>query len=75
MGQCRDKYKAWVENLIKLASLQTSFVTMDEALKVRCAAADAVRAAVRPDGRVSRLDSVALGECAGIGALRVVVVA
>lgn len=35
MGQCRDKYKAWVENLIKLASLQTSFVTMDEALKVR----------------------------------------
>lgn len=35
VGQCRDKYKAWVENLIKLASLQTSFVTMDEALKVR----------------------------------------
>lgn len=35
MGQCREKYKAWVENLIKLASLQTSFVTMDEALKVR----------------------------------------
>ncbi|CAN0379231.1 unnamed protein product, partial [Ectocarpus fasciculatus] len=34
VGQCRDKYKAWVENLIKLASLQTSFVTMDEALKV-----------------------------------------
>ena len=35
VGQCRDKYKQWVENLIKLASLQTSFVTMDEALKVR----------------------------------------
>lgn len=34
MGQCREKYKVWVENLIKLASLQTSFVTMDEALKV-----------------------------------------
>lgn len=34
VGQCRDKYKQWVENLIKLASLQTSFVTMDEALKV-----------------------------------------
>ncbi|CAM9707296.1 unnamed protein product, partial [Hapterophycus canaliculatus] len=34
VGQCREKYKAWVENLIKLASLQTSFVTMDEALKV-----------------------------------------
>jgi V-type H+-transporting ATPase subunit D len=31
---CRDKYKQWVENLVKLASLQTSFVTMDEALKV-----------------------------------------
>ena len=35
VGQCREKYKQWVENLIKLASLQTSFVTMDEALKVR----------------------------------------
>lgn len=35
VGQCREKYKLWVENLIKLASLQTSFVTMDEALKVR----------------------------------------
>lgn len=35
VGQCREKYKMWVENLIKLASLQTSFVTMDEALKVR----------------------------------------
>ncbi|CAM9307206.1 unnamed protein product [Sphacelaria rigidula] len=34
VGQCREKYKVWVENLIKLASLQTSFVTMDEALKV-----------------------------------------
>lgn len=34
VGQCREKYKQWVENLVKLASLQTSFVTMDEALKV-----------------------------------------
>ncbi|CAM9382643.1 unnamed protein product [Discosporangium mesarthrocarpum] len=34
VGQCRDKYSQWVENLVKLASLQTSFVTMDEALKV-----------------------------------------
>jgi V-type H+-transporting ATPase subunit D len=32
--QCRQSYKKWVENLVKLASLQTSFVTMDEALKV-----------------------------------------
>mmetsp|Transcript_6384 Transcript_6384/g.9571 ORF Transcript_6384/g.9571 Transcript_6384/m.9571 type:complete len:247 (+) Transcript_6384:109-849(+) len=31
---CRNKYHQWVENLVKLASLQTSFVTMDEALKV-----------------------------------------
>jgi V-type H+-transporting ATPase subunit D len=31
---CRNKYKQWIENLVKLASLQTSFVTMDEALKV-----------------------------------------
>ncbi|CAN0390294.1 unnamed protein product, partial [Phaeothamnion confervicola] len=31
---CRDRYKQWVENLVKLASLQTSFVAMDEALKV-----------------------------------------
>lgn len=36
VSQCREKYKQWVENLIKLASLQTSFVTMDEALKVGC---------------------------------------
>lgn len=36
VAQCREKYKQWVENLIKLASLQTSFVTMDEALKVGC---------------------------------------
>ncbi|CAM9165270.1 unnamed protein product, partial [Chrysoparadoxa australica] len=31
---CRAKFRQWVENLVKLASLQTSFVTMDEALKV-----------------------------------------
>ncbi|KAG5181391.1 ATP synthase subunit D-domain-containing protein [Tribonema minus] len=34
VAQCREKYKQWVENLVKLASLQTSFITMDEALKV-----------------------------------------
>jgi V-type H+-transporting ATPase subunit D len=30
----REKYSALLQNLIKLASLQTSFVTLDEALKV-----------------------------------------
>lgn len=30
----REKYTALLQNLIKLASLQTSFVTLDEALKV-----------------------------------------
>ena len=31
---CRDNFAAYLESLIKLASLQTSFVAMDEALKV-----------------------------------------
>ena len=31
---CRDKFTQLLEMMIKLASLQTSFVTMDEALKV-----------------------------------------
>lgn len=30
----REKYTALLQNLIKLASLQTSFVTLDEAMKV-----------------------------------------
>ena len=30
----REKYSALLQNLIKLASLQTSFVTLDEAMKV-----------------------------------------
>lgn len=32
--QCREKFGALLKILIKLASLQTSFITMDEALKV-----------------------------------------
>lgn len=32
--QVRDKYTDLLQNLIKLASLQTSFVTLDEAMKV-----------------------------------------
>ena len=31
---CREKYGEYLKALIKLASLQTSFVAMDEALKV-----------------------------------------
>ncbi len=31
---CREKYGEYLKSLIKLASLQTSFVAMDEALKV-----------------------------------------
>lgn len=31
---CRDKFSEYLKALIKLASLQTSFVTLDEALKV-----------------------------------------
>jgi V-type H+-transporting ATPase subunit D len=32
---CREKFGVFLTNLVKLASLQTSFVTLDEALKVR----------------------------------------
>lgn len=32
--ECRDKFTALLALLVKLASLQTSFITMDEALKV-----------------------------------------
>lgn len=31
---CRDKFGEYLKALIKLASLQTSFIAMDEALKV-----------------------------------------
>ena len=31
---CREKYGEYLKALVKLASLQTSFVAMDEALKV-----------------------------------------
>jgi V-type H+-transporting ATPase subunit D len=34
IAQVREKFTAFTEMLIKLASLQTSFVTLDEALKV-----------------------------------------
>ena len=34
IANCRDKFGEYLEVLIKLASLQTSFITMDEALKV-----------------------------------------
>ena len=34
IGECRARFGALLEILVKLASLQTSFVTMDEALKV-----------------------------------------
>ena len=34
VGLCREKYGEYLTALIKLASLQTSFVAMDEALKI-----------------------------------------
>ena len=34
IGACREKFGEYLKALIKLASLQTSFVTLDEALKV-----------------------------------------
>lgn len=34
IANCRDKFTEYLNVLIKLASLQTSFITMDEALKV-----------------------------------------
>jgi len=34
ISNCKDKFSEYLEVLIKLASLQTSFITMDEALKV-----------------------------------------
>lgn len=34
IGECREKFMSLLTLLVKLASLQTSFLTMDEALKV-----------------------------------------
>jgi len=34
IANCRDKFTEFLESLIRLASLQTSFLTLDEALKV-----------------------------------------
>jgi V-type H+-transporting ATPase subunit D len=34
IANCRAKYSSYLESLIKIASLQTSFVAMDEALKI-----------------------------------------
>lgn len=34
ISACKDKFAEYLQALIKLASLQTSFVTLDEALKV-----------------------------------------
>lgn len=34
IANCKDKFGEFMKALIKLASLQTSFITMDEALKV-----------------------------------------
>ncbi len=34
IGVCREKFAEYLKALIKLASLQTSFVTLDEALKI-----------------------------------------
>ncbi len=31
---CKEKFSVFLTNLVKLASLQTSFITLDEALKV-----------------------------------------
>lgn len=34
INNCKEKFGEYLKSLIKLASLQTSFITMDEALKV-----------------------------------------
>jgi V-type H+-transporting ATPase subunit D len=34
INNCKEKFSDYLKALIKLASLQTSFITMDEALKV-----------------------------------------
>lgn len=34
INMCKDKFSEYLKNLIKLASLQTSFLTLDEALKI-----------------------------------------
>jgi V-type H+-transporting ATPase subunit D len=34
IAACKEKFNEYLKALVKLASLQTSFITMDEALKV-----------------------------------------
>ncbi len=34
ISNCKEKFSDYLKSLVKLASLQTSFITMDEALKV-----------------------------------------
>lgn len=40
---CKEKFSVFLTNLVRLASLQTSFITLDEALKVRPLPPRAVR--------------------------------
>ena len=48
---CKEKFVIFLTNLIKLASLQTSFLTLDEALKVGGDGTDGLQARRRQRGR------------------------